>query len=300
MDAVAARALMNNSETPFFFLSGERRLFGVWHASDSSLRGAFVFCHPFAEEKLWAHRACVSFARELAARGYAVLRFDMSGHGDSDGEFAQTTIETHLSDIARALDEAAARVPAAACLGLLGLRLGGSLAALAAERDARVARLILWDPVVDGAKYSQEIMLANLAMQMAAYGKVTVERTDLVKQMEAGQAVNIDGYEVSYAMFRQITEIRLDRQLGEFNGDCLIAQIDRAERPPRKEYTALAGRYRQARIAHAVEQPFWKEIKEFYGRAPRLSAITQTWLDHPSVDMPKDRHAAGNDSERYR
>ena len=294
MDAVAACALMDNPETPFFFRNGERRLFGIWHAPIGPLRGAFVVCHPFAEEKLWAHRACVSFARDLAASGYGVLRFDMSGHGDSDGGFAQATIEAHLSDIASALNEAAGRVPMETRLGLFGLRLGGSLAALAAERDARIAQLILWDPVVDGAKYGQEILLANLAMQMAAYGKVTVERKDLVKQMEAGQPVNIDGYEVSHAMFRQITEIRLDQQVGAFNGSCLVVQIDRAERPPRKEYQALAGRYRQAQIAHAVEQPFWKEIKEFYGRAPRLSAITQEWMEHGV--MPTDSRAARNNA----
>lgn len=288
MDAIATDSMTDELETPFFFSRVTRRLFGVWHQPRAAWRGAFVFCHPFAEEKLWAHRAYVSFARELANNGYGVLRFDMNGHGDSDGEFVHATIDDYLADIARALDEVAARGPHATRLGLLGLRLGGSLAALAAERDARVGDLILWDPIVDGAKYGQEILMANLAMQMAAYGKVTRERADLVKQMEGGQPVNIDGYEVSYAMFRPIAELKLDQLVGKFNGRCLIAQIDRAERPVRKEYQALANRYGQARIVHAIEQPFWKETKEFSARAARLAGVTRDWLGQPPASSVGD------------
>ena len=73
-------------ETPFFFPStGGGALFGVFHrpAAIDTTRPAFVFCHPLAEEKLWAHRVFVSYARHLAAAGYPVLRFDMTGNGDS-------------------------------------------------------------------------------------------------------------------------------------------------------------------------------------------------------------------------
>ena len=53
--------------------------------SPSPCAAAFVFCHPLTEEKLWTHRVFVTFARELAAAGHTVLRFDYRGNGDSDG-----------------------------------------------------------------------------------------------------------------------------------------------------------------------------------------------------------------------
>ena len=67
-------------ETPFFFSNQGQNLFGVLHepCTDGRQTG-FLLCYPFAEEKLWVHRVYVNFARELARRGYPVLRFDYMG-----------------------------------------------------------------------------------------------------------------------------------------------------------------------------------------------------------------------------
>ena len=73
-------------EKPFIFPNGSYNLFGILHEPEIESNGeGFVFCSPFAEEKLWAHRVFVNFARELARLGYTVLRFDYMGHGDSEG-----------------------------------------------------------------------------------------------------------------------------------------------------------------------------------------------------------------------
>src|SRR5687768_18149474 len=88
------------NETPLFFNRGPWQLFGVYHAPhNGSTATPFVFCHPFGEEKLWAHRVYVGFARELARRGHPVLRFDYAGNGDSSGTFDESSIETALADI---------------------------------------------------------------------------------------------------------------------------------------------------------------------------------------------------------
>jgi len=51
------------TETPFFFPNGNYQLFGVLHEAEApSKNEGFVFCAPFAEEKLWAHRVFVNFA----------------------------------------------------------------------------------------------------------------------------------------------------------------------------------------------------------------------------------------------
>src|SRR5262245_18163177 len=81
-----------STETPFYFGRESSPLFGVFHApARTTCLPAFVFCHPFAEEKLWTHRVFVSFARRLAAEGYPVLRFDYMGNGDSAGDFRDSS-----------------------------------------------------------------------------------------------------------------------------------------------------------------------------------------------------------------
>lgn len=269
---------MDMSESPFFFPCGNRRLFGIFHAPRTALRGAFVFCHAFAEEKLWAHRVHVSFARELAARGYAVLRFDHFGHGDSEGAYQDATLERYREDIGAALAALDTCVANDCPVGLLGLRLGASLAALAAEEHPHLQRLVLWDPILDGEKYGQEILLSNLATQMATHGKVVADRSQLVAQMEAGQTVNVDGYEVAHALFSQLSALRLTGSRKRFSGQTLIVQIDRGPKPPRADLERLQSEYANATLVQVVEQPFWKETKEFYARAERLSAATLEWL----------------------
>lgn len=271
---------MTMNETPLFFQRESQRLFGVLHQPVAApAQTGYVFCHPFAEEKLWAHRVFVSFARELAARGYAVLRFDFRGHGDSDGYFEEATIESYQTDIEAAAVALRERAPSVRHLGLLGLRLGATLAALVAERSATgVDRLVLWDPIIDGEKYGQEILMTNLATQMATHGKVVTDRAKLAAQMEAGATVNIDGYEMSGAIFRQIGSLSLSTSTPQFGGNCFIAQIDRGPKPLRADLSALKQRYGSAELAQVVEQPFWKEIKEFYNRADNLFAPTLDWI----------------------
>jgi len=75
-------------------------------------------------------------AKGLAAAGWAVLRFDFTGLGESEGEFSDTTISTSLRDLDAALDTLAER--AGATIGMVGHSYGGAAALLAAERRADV------------------------------------------------------------------------------------------------------------------------------------------------------------------
>src|SRR5262249_47130195 len=162
---------------PFFFAREQARLFGLLHTPDGPTQPlAFVMSHPFAEEKLWSHRVFVSFARALAQRGHAVLRFDYTGAGDSSGMSRDVSLATHTADPTAAIATLSQRVPGVQKVGLIGLRLGATFAALITESQTspllRGAPLILWDPVLDGDAYFQELFRSNLSTQLAVYGKV--------------------------------------------------------------------------------------------------------------------------------
>lgn len=277
---VAVEALMGAPvETPFFFPAGAPRLFGVFHEPASADTGeAFVFCHPFGEEKLWAHRVFVGTARELARRGHAVLRFDYRGNGDSDGSFTETSLTTNLADIQVAIDWLKARRHLDT-VGLLGLRLGATEAALLAERRSDVSTLVLWNPLSDGARYMQELLRINLATQLATQGAVTLEREALVEQMRAGTPVNIDGYDLALPFYEQVSAIRIEPRPGPFAGRCLIVQADRAGgAPPGRDLVDFQARFPAATVRQVREEPFWKEIQRFYETTDQLCAVTMEWL----------------------
>lgn len=274
----ATRLDRRGEETAFFFRNGAHRLFGVLHAPKEASNGnGAVFCHPFGEEKLWAQRVFVHFARDLAARGWTVLRFDYFGNGDSDGEFAESSVETALSDIHCAIRTLRSETSVRE-ISVLGLRLGATLAAVAVEREPAITRLMLWEPIVDGASYMQEMLRAHLMTQTAVYREIRHDRQALVEIMKQGRTVNVDGYELSYSMFRQASDLKLSVTKKRFNGRCLIVQIGNAGQKPSEGLKELQAGYPSADLRQAAEEPFWKEIKRFYRKADHLFQTTLDWL----------------------
>jgi exosortase A-associated hydrolase 1 len=95
-----------------------------------------------------SHRQFVLLARSLAAAGFAVLRFDFRGMGDSEG--AQRSFESLGDDVAAAVSALAAEVPLVKQVVLWGLCDGASASLLYVEgtTDPRVAGLALVNPWV--------------------------------------------------------------------------------------------------------------------------------------------------------
>lgn len=266
------------TETPFFFGPARESLFGILHQPEQPAGSAVVLCHPFAEEKLWAHRVFVTFARRLAARGVAVLRFDYMGNGDSGGSFSASSLATACADVKCAAGEVQRRTGADG-VTLVGLRMGATIASLVAEDLAAVRRLVLWSPIVDGGRYMQELLRINLTTQMAVYKEVRYDREALAAQMQGGATVNVDGYEMAHPMFSEVSAVKLAQSRKQFQGPSLVVQIDRAPGRPSPELKQVADAYTNGTFAFAQEEPFWKEIARFYDIAPNLFDVTLDWLE---------------------
>ncbi len=76
--------------------------------------------------------AAARIARALTAYGVAVLRFDFTGLGSSEGEFANTNVSSNVDDLVRAADFLRQREQAPAIL--IGHSLGGAAVLAAAAR----------------------------------------------------------------------------------------------------------------------------------------------------------------------
>lgn len=139
-----------------FFGSPQRPLFGFQHAPAGAIEGAVLICPPWGREYEYAHRALRVLADRLAEQGRYVLRFDYSGTGDSWGEARDADLERWENDVADAVEELK-MVSGAPMIDLVGLRLGGYLAARHAAEFGDAQRVVLWDPVVDGATWVAEI-----------------------------------------------------------------------------------------------------------------------------------------------
>jgi alpha-beta hydrolase superfamily lysophospholipase len=146
---------------PFFFGSSERPLFGVHHPPRE--RGAretgVVLCYPMGQEYMRSHRAFRQLANLLTRAGHHVFRFDYFATGDSSGASGEGSLAQWSADVNQAIDELKDNASLAS-VSLVGLRLGAALAARASAGRADIDRLVLWDPVVLGRSYLEELHAA--------------------------------------------------------------------------------------------------------------------------------------------
>ena len=213
-------------------------------------------CHPLGEEKLWSHRVFVSFAREMASAGFAVLRFDYRGEGDSGRSFDRADLETRVEDASLAVDAVRELNRSVTDVTLLGLRFGAIVAAITATRRDHIRRLVLWDAILDGAVYMQSVLRLNLMYQMAQHRKVIQNRGALVARLLGGETVNIEGYEMSERLFRQTCEFQLAAVLSPFHGQTLVVQVNPDEAPIRAEIAQLASTLHDCSAKTAREKHF--------------------------------------------
>ena len=99
-------------------------------APAESPRAAVVFAHCFSCGKQLKFMRHVS--RVLREAGYAFVRFDFSGVGESGGDFSQTCFDTGVSDLAAIADYVAANVSPK--LVMMGHSFGGAVTLATAAR----------------------------------------------------------------------------------------------------------------------------------------------------------------------
>jgi alpha/beta superfamily hydrolase len=114
------------------------RLAGVLDRPSGEPAAYALFAHCFTCGK--NNRAASRIGRALAARGIAVMRFDFTGIGASEGEFANAGFSANVADLVAAADHLRRTHQAPAIL--IGHSLGGA-AVLAAAAEVPEARAVV-------------------------------------------------------------------------------------------------------------------------------------------------------------
>lgn len=139
------------------------QLFGLFHPSGEPSGKAVLLCPPFGLEAIRTHRLYRVLAERLVRAGHAVLRFDYRGTGDSAGDDTDGTLTGWCEDLLAAHAELVRR-SAATQVTWIGLRLGASLAVMAAAKvQAGLRRVVACEPIVDGAEYLAKLRERHVA-----------------------------------------------------------------------------------------------------------------------------------------
>ena len=169
---------MPNQKVVFENQSGQA-LSGILDLPVEPPVGYAMFAHCFTCSKNL--RAAGNIARALNDAGIAVLRFDFTGLGQSEGEFADTNFSSNVADLLAAVDYLAQEHEAPSLL--IGHSLGGTAALQAASQvESAVAVATIGSPS-EPAHVSR--MFAGSEETLREHGEATVDlggRPFLMKQ----------------------------------------------------------------------------------------------------------------------
>lgn len=276
--------------TPMWFGPADRPLFGWCHTPASGARRALAVavCPPLGIEYFNSYRSLRYLADRLAQSGVAAVRFDYDGTGNSAGRDEDPNrVSAWVSSVLAAIAWLRTN-PDVGHVGLVGVRMGATLAALAAEA-VDVSSLALWAPCVRGAAYVRELK----ALERIAGTEVA--GADASGDFEAGGCIT------TLDTQREIARIDL-RQTSPRSARILIGARD--DRPEPDELTDIwAGPARAVAVRALTGLPDMMALPH-RARVPgaAIEAIVD-WItaDPRAVDAPPDAdqaqvHAAIGDS----
>lgn len=253
-----------------YFGTSQRRLFGIYHPPGGGSRPAraAVLCNAWGREYVLTYRSVRQLGNLLAAEGFHVLRFDYYGTGDSSGELDEATVEGYESDVVMAIEELRdmSGLPEVA---LVGLRLGGALAARVAARHPReVQRLALWDPVDRGSAFVDEL-LRNVALG----------RPDRRVQGTVTGELEARGYPMTPAFLEGVRTLDLGAAVQDLPTP-ILALLSDAVWPTRDLERRLGVGNGSRQVARVAAAPAWVEDEAVGGGAIPLPLLTQAvaWM----------------------
>ncbi len=139
-----------------FYFGADDALFGTYTPAEGiPKRHGVLICQPLLQEFYKTHFALRRTAVDLASKGYDVLRFDYVGTGDSQGDC--NDISDWLGNVSTALAELK-QLAGTASNSVIAVRFGAAMLTGLVEP---LEKLILWDPILDGAIYINDAKAAQ-------------------------------------------------------------------------------------------------------------------------------------------
>jgi alpha/beta superfamily hydrolase len=219
-------------ETPVQFESEGLLIHGMLHLPAAVPKPpCVVFLHGYTGNRMEDHCLFVKAARDICANGVACLRFDFRGSGESQGNFAEITVDGEIQDALRAI-EYLGHLGSVNMnrLGLVGLGLGGSIAAAVAAKR-QVTSLALWAPsaMVDYMVERGGRIIRDPYAWLPENFKAAIKKTG---------RVDIGGFMRGKAYFESLKSIDPLRDIARYDGPVLIVQgsEDEVTMPINSEY----------------------------------------------------------------
>ena len=245
-------------------------LVGVLHQPAPAPRGALLFLHGWSGYRTGPHQMLTRAARHFGARGWASLRFDFAGRGDSEGDTQIATLATMRDDANVALKLLHDNVTNGPIIAV-GLCSGCEIAVAAASENYDA--IALWSAPIFAALPAQAGQDKKRAANLGKYARKLLNPQTYLK-IARGE---VDTAAVGKAM-----------KGGGGAAGKNVESHEAGQLPPGFRARSLAN---------------WKNYKnpilQIYGDADPIAPDARAWYAHHSASPPQVETVAGANHSFY-
>jgi uncharacterized OsmC-like protein/alpha/beta superfamily hydrolase len=240
------------------------------------VRAVALFAHCFTCGK--DNKAARRIAEGLTLHGIAVLRFDFTGLGGSEGEFANTTFSSNVDDLVAASDHLRQKLAAPAIL--IGHSLGGAAVLAAAHRIAEARAVVTIGAPCDPAHVAG--LLGEHVDKIRAQGEVEVSL--------AGRP-----FRIRRALLDDIAEQKLTERIKNLHKALLIfhSPNDETVGIDNASHIFLAAKHPKSFISLAGADHLLSRASDAAYVANVIAAAAERYLDMAVDSQPSDDTEAG-------
>lgn len=254
---------MSKEERHFFLNEKGKKLYCVEYFSGDrkEKNHSVILCKPIWGERIRTHIIFSNLARLLSGRSFIVITCDYFGDGNSGGETLDLNYFSMVEDIGILYEYLKQNYNLKSC-SLVGLRLGANVAMGAEGKIDELRKLVLFEPVLNPIELFNKALRANLATQMAIHKKILKTREQLIKDLENGIPVNIDGFVIGkkfWESFAQVSPLKVE------SGFDKPVSLYSLVLPGKKgsDYSILAQSYQQAEVKSIKQEFDWTAWKSY-------------------------------------
>lgn len=160
--------------------------------------GTLIFVHAFAEEMNKSRRMVALAVEAFASRGWSTLQIDLTGCGDSGGEFEEASWQSWIQDCQDAYAWTSANRPGR--IAMWGMRGGALVLADWLRSGDFVVPLLLWQPVSNGRQHLTQFLRLKAASEMLADVDAKAAMDAARASLKAGASVQVAGYAMPPAL----------------------------------------------------------------------------------------------------
>jgi len=188
---------------------------------------AILMCPPFGWEDMCSYRARREWADSLAAGGFAVLRIDLPGSGDSPGGPCDPERLRAWTEGADTAARWLSNATGARRIAAIGIGLGGAIAYNALVAGAPIDDLVLWGTSARGKTHLRELRAFSY---METPAEPDAETPANVQDTDDG-SLAVAGYVLSEETQRELQELDLAELPAARLGSAHVLLLERDGRP---------------------------------------------------------------------